>query len=299
MGQVITMPLLDQTIIFEDSSFFNAVQTPADLYKQAQRKYEEALKQVSIAQNNYAYWDSEYKDIDNYIKNIDEATLKAHWNDYATSKFTDVDKGALNPHFAFILGNEFYGDDSYNMISYADEAMRKQYYGGKTIQQIYNDGQTPKFLRWISNPNLRRGCQWTQDLTQDNWKYIYRDGVLTGTPQYRAAQWCIAKAWYQAIDRKRAEIKTNKDNAANIVSQKQKILDESIVQRDKALAAEERASGQRIKEKQTDPEYLKAKAESDKILLESEDKKRKSRNILILGLGLIAITGAYLILRKK
>ena len=276
--------------------FRNATGTTA-LYREAQRAYESALRDVTAAQAVYNYWDSEYKAIDNYIKNINEETLKAHWNDYATSKMTDVDRGALNPHFAFILGQEMYGKGY--AISYGSEADRKAYYGGQTIEQLWSSGSWPKYLRWINGDNYRRKCNWTSDLTEDNWNYIYGDGVLTGEPRYRAAQWCIAKAWYEAIDRKRAEIKGKVADAANIVADKQKILDTKIADRDKALAAEERASGQRIKEKQTDPAYLKAKAESDKILLDAQAKKRMSRNILILGLAAAALVGVLVVTRKK
>ena len=66
---------------------------------------------------------------------------------------------------------------------------------------------------------------------------------------------------------------------------------------DKAIVSEEKASGQRIKEKMVDPEYLRIINEGEKIKLEVAYKKQRNMMIVagVVGVGVLSIGVLYLL----
>jgi hypothetical protein len=262
MGQVITMPLLDQTIIFEDSSFFNAVQqTPQPLYTRAKNNYDSKL----------TIWNTAQTDVKNAKDNLD--AIESYYKPYEAP----INAGDYNNSIAKILTNEGYGDP---------------FYDGKRPQDFKKYG--------IPQENLRQLTSECALLVGEAWEYIYSSsGQLTSLQGHRKCQEAIVKKWLNSAQDRQKILKAVYDAAVLAERTAKANAETAKAELDRAVAAEEKASGQRIKEKEADPEYVRLKNESEKIRLEAEQKKRASRNLLLLGLGLIAITGAYLILRKK
>ena len=66
----------------------------------------------------------------------------------------------------------------------------------------------------------------------------------------------------------------------------------------RAIANEEKVSGQRIQENMSTPEYLAAKAAADKIKADADAKRRNTNTVLaLMALGIVATT-IVLVTRK-
>lgn len=268
MGQVLTlMPLLNQTLIVADNNngYLNAVNaTSAPLYARAKANYDSKL----------IIWNQSQVDVRNAKEALD--ALEAYYK----PNEAPVNAGDYNATIAKVLTNEGYGDP---------------FYDGKRQQDFKKYG--------IPQSNLRKSNPDCESLTGEGWEYIYSDaGRETGgvfTKRHRKCQEFIVQKWLSSSQQRANFLKGIYNNA--LAAEKQAKINTEIAKSelDKAVAAEERASGQRIKEKETDPEYIKLKNESEKIRFEAEKQKRTSRNFLILGLGLVVLAGAYLIIRKN
>lgn len=263
MGQVITLlPLLDRTVIVEPAAnnFLNAVgSTPKALYEKAKQTYDEKMAAWAATQNKTKDAQDALNELRTYFKG---------WE-------SRINAGDFNDAINFVLRDEGYGD---------------AYYAGSRAN---------KYKKWITPKQMRMATAACTGLTAENWSYIYNDGILTGEQNYRKCQIDIIKDWLSALVAKETELNNAYNAAVATQDTAKKAVDSAKSELDKAIAAEEKASGQRILEKQSDPEYIRLKNEGDKLKLEAETKKAKMRTILLLGLGAFAVVAAVLVLRKK
>jgi hypothetical protein len=269
MGQVITLlPLMDRTIIVqpEANNFLNAVAsaTPQALYVKAKQAYD----------NKLAIWNTSQTDVKNAKDALD--AVEAYYKPYEAP----INAGDYNNAIAKIMTNEGYGDP---------------FYDGKRQQDFRKYG--------IPQENLRQLTAECTNLAGEGWEYIYSTaGQQTGsffTQGHRKCQEAIVKKWLKEAQKRKDFFKGVYDAAVSAEGTAKRNAETAKAELDKAIAAEEKASGQRILEKQTDPEYIRLKNESEKIRLEAEAKKAKMRTVLLLGLGAFAVVAAVLVLRKK
>jgi hypothetical protein len=128
---------------------------------------------------------------------------------------------------------------------------------------------------------------------------IFNNGVAGNDP-WNAAQRELVKYFANNYyEPQRKVLKDDADKIAGDILNKQKEIDKLVIDRDKAIAAEEKASGQRIKERESDPAYIKAKAEADRIVLEAGIRQKRNRNLLLLGLAGIALIGVIAVTQRK
>lgn len=255
-------------------NFLNAVSGASALYLSAKRNYDAKMR----------VWENKVAKA-NDIK-VELEALQAYMAPWSFDKSNNL-AGEWNAAMNFVLGQEGYGFES------AQGSLGGGPYG------LPSNVDNPMYLRWIPRVSLRSATNNTTALTNDNWFYIYMPGQLTGEENYRRAMKDIIRKWWDALKSAENNLSGQLTAATRAAETAKKNVDDAKKELDEAIAAEERASGQRIKENQSDPAYIAAQAKLDEIKAKAAQTKRATNVVLILGgLGILA-TAAILILRKS
>lgn len=172
-----------------------------------------------------------------------------------------------NPVIRFVLWVEGYGDGGY----------------GSTRANTYK--------KWIGGTQMRRLTQACERLTADNWNYIYNDGIETGESNYRSCQYDIVRQWLSSLNSKAEELDRAYNNAKAEENTAKTAVDNAKAELDRAVALEQQASDQRIKENMTDPAFIAAQAKA------AQNKRLTYVVAGVLALG-IAVAGGALIFKK-
>lgn len=133
---------------------------------------------------------------------------------------------------------------------------------------------------------------------QEFWSHVLNGisggGMIKGFQIALVKDW--AEFWYKPHE---IELKSKIADKDRLIVLKQTEIDGLQKQLDRAIANEEKVSGQRIKENESTPAYLAAKAAADKIKYDADAKRRNTNTVLILGALSVAAVAAVLILRNR
>ena len=123
----------------------------------------------------------------------------------------------------------------------------------------------------------------------------YNNDIYTGYSgmgSFQAIQKDIIRQYVEEKGAKSAEFQNSIDSLGVIKVRQQKAVDDAKKEVDRAVELERLASIDRANENLTTPEYIAAQAAADA-------KRRMSRNVLVLGIGAVLMTGAILIFRNR
>jgi hypothetical protein len=281
--------------------FRNATGNTTAIYKQAQRNYDQALSKLNTL----------VAELSN--KKTELANFDAAYNS-GVLPIADDKERAKNDLISKVLNNKDYNDvidivmkEGFGFCGSPKWGrivgdMRREVPNGKhfNVAGVCGEGTVGNEFGYKCASGVEAAC--VADETNNDWyAQIYKQG-LANTGIRRDVQVWLAQKWAETMKSIRTsivgEIK-GYEGVDGLIPKQTILVNEAKDRLDKAIIAEEKASGQRIKEQMVSPEYLKAKAEADKILLDAQAKKRMSRNILILGLAAAALVGVLVVTRKK
>ena len=284
--------------------FRNATGSNTALYKQAEKNYNDALKKL----NDLVIGLSQKKqELYNFDAAYNSGVLPLGESRYQNDLISKViNNGDYNDVIDIIRteGYGFCGSPKWGKII---GNMRGVAPGSETfaVTGVCDEGGAGNDKGYKCNTN-KKGYLGIEavcipDTANDWYQQIYVEGKAAGGIRRDVQIW-LAKHWARTMQSIRTQIAGEVDGYEGVnglIPKQTVIVNKAKADLDKAIAAEEKASGQRIKEKMVSPEYLEAKAKADKILLDAEAKKRRSRNILILGLAGAALVGVLVLTRKK
>ena len=247
---------------FVDPEYKNAVGDPQAVYVRAQAVYNQKLGLWQQAQDNTQKALTALNAIRNYYKPIEK----------------NVNDNSWWPVYDFVLGSEGFGDNA------------------------YANSRNNTFKKWASlgfdNVDMRKKTEACAALTDANWSYIFSDeGLRTGTERYLSCQRDIISQWFSKARDVEGKLQTAYNNAVQSQDEAKKAVDNAKTELNKAIAAEEKASGQRIKEKEVDPEYVRLKLEGERVKAEYAYKRQRNQMIVagVVGAGILSIGVLYLL----